>query len=124
MAEFARRHTRRGAEWGRIINLSTAGAHVFPSEVTYGASKLALEGYTRSASVELARFGITINTISPGPIQTGWISQDLEAHILDSIPAGRLGQPEDIADVVAFLASEEARWVTGQTIFVGGGHGM
>ncbi len=53
MAEFAHRHLERGAEWGRIINISTAGAYVFPSEVSYGAGKLALEGYTRSAATEL-----------------------------------------------------------------------
>lgn len=124
MAEFARRHLARGANWGRIINISTAGAYVFPSEVTYGAGKLALEGYTRSAAAELGQFGITINTISPGPIQTGWITPELEEQILPSIPMGRLGTPADIADTAVFLASAQAGWVTGQRIFVGGGHGM
>lgn len=124
MAELARRHVARGATWGRIINVSTAGAYVFPSEVSYGASKLALEGYTRSAAMELGQLGITVNAVSLGPVQTGWITPELERAILPTIPLGRIGTPEDVADVIVFLASEAARWVTGQRIYVGGGHGM
>ncbi len=124
MAEFARQHIRRGATWGRIINISTDGAYCFPSEVSYGASKLALEAYTRSAAVEFGRFGITVNVISPGPIQTGWITAELAQDILTTTPLGRVGEPQDIADVVVFLASNQARWVTGQKIHVGGGHAM
>lgn len=124
MAEFARRHIRRGAKWGRIVNISTDGAYCFPSEVSYGASKLALEGLTRSAAVEFGRFGITVNAISPGPIQTGWITPELESDIIPTIPLGRLGEPGDIADAVVFLASNQARWITGQRIHVGGGHSM
>jgi 3-oxoacyl-[acyl-carrier protein] reductase len=62
--------------------------------------------------------------VSLGPVQTGWITQELERRLLSSIPLGRIGTPEEVADVIVFLASEQARWVTGQTIFVGGGHGM
>jgi 3-oxoacyl-[acyl-carrier protein] reductase len=124
MAEFARRFIRRQANWGRIINISTAGASCFPSEISYGASKLALEGYTRSAAIELGPLGITVNAISPGPVQTGWITPELEQVLLPSIPMGRVGSPEDIADVIVFLASHQARWISGQRIFVGGGHGM
>lgn len=124
MAEFARRHVERQATWGRIINVSTAGAYCFPSEISYGASKYALESYTRSAAVEMGRIGITVNTVSLGPVQTGWITSELEQKLLPTIPLGRIGRPEDVADVVVFLASEQARWVTGQTIYVGGGHGM
>ena len=124
MAEFARRHVARGADWGRIINVSTAGAYVFPSEVSYGASKLALEAYTRSAAVELGQFGIAVNAVSLGPVQTGWITPELEKRLVSTIPLGRIGTPEEVADVIVFLASDQARWVTGQTIFVGGGHGM
>lgn len=124
MAEFAQRHIERRATWGRIINISTAGAYCFPSEISYGASKYALESYTRSAAVELARIGITVNVVSLGPIQTGWISPELEQQILPTIPAGRIGAPEDVAAVVVFLASNQSRWVTGQKIYVGGGHGM
>lgn len=124
MAQFARRHVARSADWGRIVNISTAGSYTFPSEVSYGAGKLALEGYTRSAAVELGRFGITANSILPGPVQTGWITPELEETLLPTIPAGRLGAPQDIANAVLFLASVQADWISGQTIYVGGGHGM
>jgi len=124
MAEFARRHIERGARWGRIINVSTAGAERFPSEISYGASKYALESYTRSAAVELGKFGINVNVVSLGPVQTGWITAELEREILPTIPLGRVGTPTDVADAVVFLASDQARWITGQRIYVGGGHGM
>jgi 3-oxoacyl-[acyl-carrier protein] reductase len=71
MSEFAQRHVERGATWGRIVNVSTDGADSFPGEVSYGASKAALESYSRSAAIELARYGITVNIVAPGPIQTG-----------------------------------------------------
>lgn len=124
MAEFAHRHIERRAQWGRIINVSTGGAERFPSEISYGAGKLALESYTRSAAVELGKFGVTVNVVSLGPVQTGWITPELEQSVLPSIPLGRIGQPEDVADVVVFLASHQARWITGQRIFVGGGREM
>ncbi len=124
MSEFARRQIKRRTHWGRIINVSTAGAYCFPSEISYGASKLALEGYTRSAAVELGQLGITVNAVSLGPVQTGWITPELEREILPTIPIGRIGRPEDVADVIVFLASDQASWMTGQRIYVGGGHGM
>lgn len=122
MAEFARRMILRAAQWGRVINISTDGAHCFPSEVTYGASKAALEAYSRSAAAELGQFGITVNVVSPGPIQTGYITPDMAAEVGRNTPLGRVGYPQDIADFVVFLASEQGRWVTGQTIRVNGGH--
>jgi 3-oxoacyl-[acyl-carrier protein] reductase len=122
MAEYARRHVDRGAAWGRIVNISTDGADCFPGEVSYGASKAALESYSRSAAMELGQYGITVNVVAPGPIQTGWIPPEAVQPIVEDIPLGRMGQPEDVADVVVFLASEQARWVTGQRLFVGGGH--
>jgi len=124
MAEYARRHVERGACWGRIINVSTDGASAFSSEVSYGASKHALESYSRAAADELGPYGITINVVSPGPIQTGYISSGSEEEELPAIPLGRIGQPEDIADAIVFFASEQARWVTGQLLYVGGGHVM
>jgi 3-oxoacyl-[acyl-carrier protein] reductase len=122
MAEYARRHVHRRAVWGRIVNISTDGADCFPGEVSYGASKAALESYSRSAAMELGRYGITVNVVAPGPIQTGWIPAPAEQPIVEDIPLGRMGRPDDVADVVVFLASEQARWVTGQRLFVGGGH--
>jgi len=124
MAEFARRHVARGARWGRIVNVSTDGADRFPSEVSYGASKFALESYSRSAASELGKFGVTVNIVSLGPVQTGWITPALEGAILPAIPLGRVGTPADVADIILFLASEQARWMTGQRVFVGGGHAM
>ncbi len=122
MAEYLRRYLDRNLRWGRIINVSTDGAHCFPGEVSYAASKAALEAYSRSAAWELGRFGITVNIVSPGPIQTGWITPELEKEVVGSIPLGRLGEPEDVADVILFLASQQARWLTGQLLQVGGGH--
>ena len=124
MAEFARRHIEREARWGRIINVSTDGASGFPGEASYGASKHALESYSRAAASELGPYGITVNIVSLGPIQTGWITPEMEQRIALEIPLGRVGQPEDVADVIVFLASEQARWLTGQLLYVGGGHQM
>ncbi len=124
MAEFARRHIERGARWGRIINVSTDGASGFPDEVSYWASKHALESYSRAAAVELGPYGIAVNIVSPGPVQTGWMSRELEEKVVPNIPLRRIGQPQDIADAIVFLASEQARWITGQLLYVGGGNRM
>jgi 3-oxoacyl-[acyl-carrier protein] reductase len=124
MAELARRHAARGVHWGRVINLSTDGADGFPSEVSYGASKFALESLSRAAARELGALGITVNLVSPGPIQTQWITPELEAALAGTTPLGRVGQPADLADVVVFLASNQARWITGQILRVNGGHRM
>lgn len=124
MGEFVRRRVERDLRWGRIINVSTDGASGFVHEVSYGASKFAMESYSRAAASELGRYGITVNIVSPGPIQTGYITSELEQRLITEIPLGRVGLPEDVADVIVFLASEQARWLTGQLIFVGGGHRM
>jgi 3-oxoacyl-[acyl-carrier protein] reductase len=124
MAEYARRFVGRGADWGRIINVSTDGASGFGAEVSYGASKHALESYSRAAAKELGKYGITVNVVSLGAIQTGWITPDLEKRISAETPLGGIGRPEDVADVILFLASEQARWLTGQMLYVGGGHQM
>jgi 3-oxoacyl-[acyl-carrier protein] reductase len=127
MVEFARRHEQRGGSYGRIINISTDGANCFPSEVSYGASKAALESLSRSAAVEFGPLGINVNIVSPGPTQTGdpgWITPEMEQQIGRSTPLRRPGRPEDLADVIVFLASAQSRWITGQTIRVNGGHMM
>ncbi len=124
IAEFAKRHVARGANWGRIVSVSTDAASGFRGQVSYGASKHALESYNRAAAGELGRFGVTVNIVSPGPIQTGYISAELEEKLLLDIPLGRLGQPLDVADVIVYLASEQSRWLTGQLFCVGGGHQM
>ncbi len=124
MAEYARRHVPRGGAWGRIINVGTDGAHTFPGEVSYGASKYALESYSRSATVEMGRYGITVNIVSLGSIQTGWIGPEMEAEIARNTPLRRVGEPEDVADAIVLVASEQARWLTGQILYVVGGHRM
>lgn len=126
MAELARRHLAdrpgSGRFGARIVNVSTDGARGFPTEVSYGASKYALESLSRAAAHELGPHGINVNVVSLGPIQTGWISPELEASIASRTPLRRVGLPEDVADVIVFLASHQARWITGQVIHVGGGH--
>jgi len=124
MAEFARRCTGRDGTWGRIINISTDGSYCHPSNVSYGASKHAAESFTRSAAAELGPYGITVNAISPGAVQTGWMTPEFERDIAAAYPLRRIGQPEDIADATVFLASEQAGWITGQILNVGGGNRM
>lgn len=121
IAEYARRYLGRGAGWGRVVCVSTDAAHAHVANVSYAASKHAIESYSRSAAVELGRYGITVNVVAPGPIQTGYIPPEREVEIAAHTPLGRIGRPEDVADAIVFLASEQARWLTGQLLYVGGG---
>ncbi|MCI2421035.1 SDR family oxidoreductase [Saccharopolyspora sp. K220] len=124
MAEFHRRHLHRKATWGRIINISTDAASGAADQISYWATKNALESLSRSAAIELGPAGITVNIIAPGPVQTGWISDDMNTRFAEFSPLGRVGRPDDIADLAVFLASHQARWITGQTIYAGGGKRM
>jgi 3-oxoacyl-[acyl-carrier protein] reductase len=124
MAEFARRYSERGGSWGRIVNVSADCSWGCPAEISYRASKHALESYSRSAAAELGPLGITVNVVCPGPVQTGYIAASLESALIQEIPLRRVGRPEDIADAILFLASDQASWLTGQVITVHGGHRM
>ncbi len=110
---------------GRIINMSSVvGVAGNPGQANYAASKAALIGLTKSVAKEVARRNITANALAPGYILTGMVeelSDDLKQMILDRVPMNRLGVPEDIAGVVAFLCTDEAGYITGQVIRVDGG---
>ncbi|WHZ23784.1 MAG: Oxidoreductase, short-chain dehydrogenase/reductase family [Nitrospira sp.] len=110
------------ADNGRIVNITTAGTQMnFHGASAYLASKRALEQLTKAIAQELAPRGITVNAVAPGITDTGALPDSYRQLGVQRSPMQRVGQPAEIADVVAFLVSEEARWVTGQTIQVGGG---
>ena len=115
---------RNRGDCGRIINISTDAAQVFAGQIAYGASKATLEALTRSVALEVGKYGITVNCVAPGPTQTGWIDAELERAVVPLIPMGKLIRPEDIAETILFLASEQAKMLTGQVIKVSGGHAL
>jgi len=115
-----------GSEGGRIINLSSVAARLaMPAGSVHVASKAAVEAITRCLAVELGARGITVNAVAPGATETDiakWQPPELREQIINATALGRIGKPEDIADVIAFLASDQARWITGKTIGVDGGY--
>jgi NAD(P)-dependent dehydrogenase (short-subunit alcohol dehydrogenase family) len=127
---FSLKHELRvmtGQGFGSIVNLSsTFGERGGAGAALYSASKHAVNGFTRSAALEVAAKGIRVNAVAPGPVDTGALdrfagSQERAAAMAATVPAGRLGHVDDIADVISFLASDAARFLTGQIIAVNGG---
>jgi len=90
--------------------------------VSYSASKSALIAYSKAAAQELGRLGIRINVISPGPVQTGWISEQMSGEFSKKSALKRIGRPEDIARASVFLCSRQSNWITGQVLHVDGGY--
>ncbi|HVF99488.1 MAG TPA: SDR family oxidoreductase, partial [Chloroflexia bacterium] len=118
--EFARRFT--GGTGGRIINLTSGqGRGPMPGKLAYVATKGAIEAFTVTLAAEVASLGITVNAVDPGPTDTGWMTDEIKGYLLPRFPMGRVGLAEDAARLIAFLASENAGWVTGQIIRSTGG---
>ena len=116
ISEFARRHVARQATWGRIIGLTSGGDLGFPEEVSYGAAKAAQENYTMSAALELAPFGVTANMVHPPVTDTGWVSDAVREHVADSPGHIHIAAPGEVAEVIAYLASEAAALITANVI--------
>jgi len=115
--------------WGRIINISSVnGQKGAFGQTNYSAAKAGMHGFTKALALEVARKGVTVNTISPGYIGTKMVmeipSEVLESKIIPQIPMARLGKPEEVAGLVAYLSSDEAAFVTGANIAINGGQHM
>jgi 3-oxoacyl-[acyl-carrier protein] reductase len=117
-AEFARRF-REPPGCGRIVNFVSGPPLV--GEIAYAASKGAIEWLTFSAAGELASKGITVNAVNPGPNDSGWMDEETATFVRDRSPLGRIGTPDDVAGLVAFLCSDAGRWVTAQILTCDGG---
>jgi 3-oxoacyl-[acyl-carrier protein] reductase len=113
------------ARWGRIVNISSVvGSSGNGGQTNYSASKAGAEGFARSLAQEIGSRGITVNSVAPGFIETDMTRALTEVQVknlLGKIPLNRLGQPEEVAEVVAFLVSEHGGYITGETIHVNGG---
>src|SRR5579883_1605114 len=117
----------RAAGWGRVVNISSLTVLGTPERTSYAAAKAALIAFTRTWALELATAGITVNAVAPGPVVTRLFRDNnppgsaSEQRYLASIPMKRFGEPEEIGAAVAFLLSEAASYITGQTLYVDGG---
>lgn len=120
MAEFAKRRGARKRRGGRIINVAADRGVVCERSLSYKASVAAIRSLTRTAAKEFGSYGITVNFVSPGPVQTGLLDSEQENLLARQGQLGRVGEPRDLADIVVYLASEQSRWLTGQLLSAGG----
>lgn len=116
IGEFARRHISRGGTWGRIIGLTSGGDLGFPEEVSYGAAKAAQTNYTMAAALELAPFGITANMVYPPVTDTGWVTDAVRQEVAARRELIHVASPEEVAGVIAYLASDAAALITANVI--------
>lgn len=116
ITEFARRHVARGATSGRIIGLTSGGDLGFPAEVSYGAAKAAQVNYTMSAAAELGAYGITANMVHPPVTDTGWVTDTVRSFVEASSEHFHVASPDQVAAVIAYLASDAASLISGNTI--------
>jgi 3-oxoacyl-[acyl-carrier protein] reductase len=116
ISEFAARHAARGASWGRIIGLTSGGDLGFPEEVSYGAAKAAQTNYTMSAALELADHGVTANMVYPPVTDTGWVTDAVRDFVTSSPSHVHVASPADVAEVIAYLASDAAALITANVI--------
>ena len=116
IAEFARRHIARRGEWGRVIGLTSGGDLGFPEEVSYGAAKAAQVSYTMSAALELAPYGVTANMVYPPVTDTGWVTDAVREHVTASQTLIHIATPAEVAEVIAYLASDAAALITANVI--------
>lgn len=121
--EFVRRFRQQSLyKTGRIINLTSGRVlEPMPNEISYAITKAALERFTTSIAPTAAEHGITANALDPGPTDTGWMDDATKRKLLEHSPMGRLGEPDDVANVVEFLLSEQSQWITGQLLHSRGG---
>lgn len=117
---FATQHD--GRQGGRVVLMTSGqGLGPMPGEVAYAASKAALAGVTVTLADQLADAGITLNTVNPGPVDTGYMTPDLLDHVAPMFPFGRMGEPDDPARLIEWLVSDEGQWMTGQVLNTEGG---
>ncbi|WP_308639747.1 SDR family oxidoreductase [Paenibacillus silvisoli] len=118
--DFARRfNLGRG---GRIISLTSGQSQgAMPGEIAYVATKGAIDAFTVTLAAEVASKGITVNAVNPGPTDSGWMNEEIKQQLIGRFPMGRIGQPSDAARLIAFLAGDDAEWITGQVIHSEGG---
>lgn len=116
IAEHARRHQQRGDRWGRIVTLTSGGPDGFPTEVSYGAAKAALDNYAMSAAAELGRWGVTVNAVMPPVTDTGWVTAAVEEFVERSWAHHHVATPDEVAGTIAWLCSDDAWLVNGNRI--------